>query len=88
MTEEELKTLEALKQLPLYDEADPRCDSFTRVLDPTETYDGVTIVPDTLDKTVLCLSDRQLEPKGAIRYSTDNKTFIHVTFWRRRTGHS
>ena len=84
MTEEEYRSLDAFQPLPLYGERDPKCESVDTLRDVTATYTGEVFEACTLEEALSYVSKRDLDPKGAIRFSADNRAFIHVYFWRRR----
>ncbi len=89
MTESEYAQLTEFKNLPLYDDDDPRCSG---VDDPNEEDPNRTIwlavVHEAEDlKTALAnLRKDNLTPRGGIRYwDGDHKDFsIFVYFWEKR----
>jgi len=79
MTEDDLQKRPEFAGLPIYDEADSRCDDLLRCRDPA--YDGTIHEAGDDVHFWKLLQDAQLEPKGAIRYSPEN---VRAVFWRKR----
>ena len=83
MSEDEYKSLETLKELPLYSEDDPRCETIDRV-DYDSAYTGEVIEASDLAHAQRCVARSDLVPKGAIRFDMDSIQRTFAYFWVRR----
>lgn len=79
MTEADLRKRPEFANLPVYDEADDRCDSLIRYYDTD--YDGTICEPVDELEYLKCIADPMLVVKGAIKYSA---TDVRAIFWRKR----
>ena len=79
MTADDLRKRPEFANLPIYDEADDRCENLLRCHDTN--YDGTVHEAEDDVHFRKLIQESQLEPKGAIRYSSSD---VRAVFWRKR----